>query len=175
MTENKMSLHSGQGTCVITDEGDKDFGSIVATDCHTLNPTTDAVENTGGCGINSGVANSFGDGFNGVNGGYYVTQWTDTFIKTWFFPRSQKPATLDCDVPDVSTLGEPDMFFSGCDFGSKFSNQHLVFTTNFCGSWAGADGVYNAAGVNCPNYNLATPDLNCRKFVAENPSEFNNQ
>jgi hypothetical protein len=134
MSKNKASLHSGAGTCTITDEGSSDFGTIGATDCHTLTDSGD-VTNTGGCGIDSGKTNSFGDGFNGVNGGYYVTQWTDSFIKIWFFARADKPSTLDCDVPDPSLLGEPDMFFSGCDFGSKFVNQHLVFTTNFCGSW----------------------------------------
>jgi hypothetical protein len=91
--------------------------------------------NTGGCSIDSGESNSFGDGFNSVNGGYYVTQWTDSFIKIWFFPRDSKPATHDCDIPDPTALREPDMWFSGCDFGNKFVNQHLVFTTNFCGSW----------------------------------------
>ncbi|KIW01851.1 uncharacterized protein PV09_06700 [Verruconis gallopava] len=176
MTENKASLHTGLGTCVLTDEGSLETGTVAATDCHTLNPTTGKIENTGGCGIDSGKPNSFGTPFNAVNGGYYITQWTDDFIKVWFFERANKPATLDCDVPDVSTLGTPDMYFSGCDFGSRISNQHLVFSTNFCGSWAGAVGVYDQTyALGCPNYNLDTPDLNCRKFVAENPSAFANQ
>jgi len=71
-TKNKYSLHSGAGTCTIVDEGTSEAGTVAATDCHTLDSNGNVV-NTVGCGIDSGVSD-FGDGFNVVNGGYYVTQ-----------------------------------------------------------------------------------------------------
>lgn len=175
MTKNKYSLHSGEGTCTIVDKASADSGTIGATDCHTLEDDDTTVVNTAGCSIDSGVSADFGDGFNTNSGGYYVTQWTSTFIKHWFFKRGSEPASIHCDVPDPSTFGTPDAFFSGCDFASKFSNQHLVFSTQFCGAWAGATGVYDQTTCPTPLGPNFTPDQNCRQNVGQNPSQYTNQ
>jgi hypothetical protein len=187
MSQDKVSLHAGNQVCAVQDVGNDDIGvpalnnGLPALDCQTMNTGTDAIYNSVGCGIDAPttLANTFGNGFNGVNGGYYVTQWTNTFVKVWFFARGNKPATLDCDVPDVSQFGKPLAWFRGCNIGQRFTNQHLVFSTNFCGSWAGAVGVYDQEfnkGLNCPKYDgLATPDLSCRRKVASDPAAYTNQ
>jgi len=184
MTQNKVSLHGGSGgLCTVLDQQGADTGNTAlngnnpALEC-ALVTGNNGVDNPVGCGIDAGTTNTFGSNFNNVRGGYYITQWTSTFIKVWFFPRNNRPPTLDCDVPDVSTLGPPMAWFAGsCDFANRYRNQRLIFTTNFCGSWAGADNVYdqNYANGLCTDYGLATDDLNCVKYVAENPAAFTNQ
>jgi len=184
MTQNKMSLHAGNAVCTVQDSLNADRGVPAlnngqpAYDCRTMTGAN-VITNSVGCGIDapSNLPNTFGDGFNSVNGGYYATQWTSTFIKVWFWPRGREPETLHCDVPNVAEFGTPLAFFQGdCDFGNRFQNQHLVFSTNFCGSWAGAVGVYDQEySKGCPNYGLATPDLSCRREVATNPGRYTNQ
>ncbi|KAE9988237.1 hypothetical protein EG327_003451 [Venturia inaequalis] len=137
ITRNKVSLHTGSTACAINKVPMQ--GSIVASDCRTLH--NGVIDNSVGCSVDSGSNADFGDPFNAGNGGTYAMQWTDTFIKTWFFPRGSEPKSLSCSAPDVTEFGTPDSFFSGCDIASNFKEHRIVFTTTFCGSWAGADGI----------------------------------
>jgi len=129
------------------------------------------MDNFVGCGVQSGSQSNFGTPFNANNGGTYAMQWTDTFIKTWFFPRGSEPPSLKCSAPDVTEFGTPDSFFSGCDIGSNFLENRLVFTTTFCGSWAGANGIYSSS---CPlTFPAGEPEWkSCKAQVATHPDTF---
>jgi hypothetical protein len=168
LTTNKASLHSGSTSCAINSA--PQLGSITSTDCETIHNGN--FDNFVGCGVNSGSSASFGSPFNANGGGTYAMQWTDTFIKTWFFPRGSEPKSLSCSAPDVTEFGIPDSFFSGCDIASNFKENRLVFTTTFCGSWAGADGVYDQSG--CPlTFPSTEPQFkSCRAQVATHPETF---
>jgi hypothetical protein len=113
----------------------------------------------------------FGDNFNTNGGGVYAMQWTDTFIKTWFFPRNSIPASIACGSPDIADFGPPDSWFNGCDIARNFKEHRIVFTTTFCGSWAGADGVYSQT---CPlALGSSEPEFkSCRQQVAQHPLTF---
>lgn len=166
-TQNKASLHSGDTTCAI--QSADMLGSIQDTDCQTTHGTT--MDNFVGCGITSGSNAGLMDPFNAAKGGVYAMQWTDTFIKTWFFPRGSEPKSLSssCGTPDMTEFGTPDSFFSGCDIASNFKENRLVFTTTFCGSWAGATGVYSQS---CPLTVPGDEGQSCRAQVANNPQDF---
>ncbi|TLD37930.1 glycoside hydrolase family protein [Venturia nashicola] len=168
VTRNKASLHTGKTTCAINNIPMQ--GSIASRDCQTTH--NGVMDNYVGCGIDSGSNAGFGDPFNAGNGGTYALQWTDTFIKTWFFPRGSEPDSFSCSAPDVSKFGTPDSFFSGCDIASNFKDNRLVFDTTFCGSWAGADGVYNTSG--CPlTFSSSEPQWkSCKAQVAAHPETF---
>ncbi|KAE9964132.1 hypothetical protein BLS_008628 [Venturia inaequalis] len=169
ITRNKVSLHTGSTACAINKVPMQ--GSIVASDCRTLH--NGVIDNSVGCSVDSGSNADFGDPFNAGNGGTYAMQWTDTFIKTWFFPRGSEPKSLSCSAPDVTEFGTPDSFFSGCDIASNFKEHRIVFTTTFCGSWAGADGVYSNAG--CPlTFPSSEPQWkSCKAQVAAHPESYN--
>lgn len=108
LTRNKASLHSGNTACAIDNVPMQ--GSIASSDCQTTHNSV--MDNFVGCGINSGSNAGFGDPFNTGSGGTYAMQWTDTFIKTWFFPRGSEPKSLSCSAPDVTEFGMPDSYFS---------------------------------------------------------------
>lgn len=166
LTRNKASLHSGDTTCAI--QSAPMLGSIASTDCQTTH--NGQMDNFVGCGIDLESTASFGDPFNNGDGGVYAMQWTDDFIKTWFFPRGSEPKSLSsgCSAPDLTEFGTPDTFFSGCDIGSNFKENRLMFTTTFCGSWAGDANVYPQS---CP---LIRSDAgqSCRAQVALNPDDY---
>lgn len=122
-----------------------------------------------GCGISSSNTASYGTGFNNVGGGVYATEWTSTYIQTWFFPRGSIPNDITTGSPIPSGWGIPQSSFqggSGCNIDTHFMNQNLVFDTTFCGDWAGnvwgGDSVCSGLASSCVNY------------VAGNPSAFAN-
>lgn len=53
-------------------------------------------------------------GFNNIGGGVYATQWTDQFIRIWFFPRNKGiPWDIQARQPNPSTWGTPMANFEG--------------------------------------------------------------
>ena len=165
-TKNLYTLHTGDGTCEISPTGET--GTQLSSDCTTTQ--NGQIVNTAGCSIQANVQNNYGDAFNNNQGGTYVMQWTNTFINMWFFPRGQEPATLNSPSPDVSQFGIPDANFAGCDIGSYFADNSLVFGTNFCGDWAANDGVYpNQCPITVPN---APAWKSCVQQVANNPGAY---
>lgn len=123
--------------------------------------------NNTGCQIASPDGTTYGNGFNGVGGGVYATEWTSSHIKVWFFPRSSIPSDITAGIPDPTQWKTPQAFFnggSGCNIDTHFAKHKIVFDTTFCGDWAGSvwgsDQSCSALGSSCAN------------FVAGNPGAF---
>ena len=165
-SKNQMTLHSGDGTCNI--DGTGESGTLIAADCTTT--VNGVIVDTSGCSVLSNTPNNYGDSFNSNGGGTWVMQWTDTFIKIWFFQRGTAPATLSSPHPDVTQFGTPDANFAGCDIADHFADNSIIFSTDFCGDWAANQAVYTSQ---CP---ITIPDEpayeSCVAQVANNPSDY---
>lgn len=158
-SQDTMVLHT-KGDCQITSDDDQS-GTTTSNQCSlSAGPA--------GCTV-QGTPGSYGTGFNEQGSGVYAIQWTDKFIKIWFFPRSAIPKSIESGSPDVSEFGTPMGNFQGtCDIGKEFKPQKIVFDTTFCGDWAGS--VFGQ-GDSCP---LTKGDglASCIDFVATKPEEF---
>ncbi|KAJ5943711.1 hypothetical protein N7516_003879 [Penicillium verrucosum] len=154
---NEIVMHTA-GTCSVTDTDMT--GSVNATGCG-------ADLGTVGCKI-EGHEGSYGTSFNKQKGGVYTLQWTDDFLKIWFFPRSSIPASITSGKPDVTEFGKPmALVQESCDVATAFQPQSFTFDTTFCGDWAGV--VYGDSG--CP---MTGGDSfqSCHNYVANNPAQF---
>ncbi|OQD71734.1 hypothetical protein PENPOL_c001G03858 [Penicillium polonicum] len=154
---NEIVMHTA-GTCSLTDTDMT--GSVNATGCGEDLGTV-------GCKI-EGHEGSYGTSFNKQKGGVYTLQWTDDFLKIWYFPRSAIPASITSGKPDVTEFGKPmALVQESCDVASAFKAQSFVFDVTFCGDWAG--GVYGDSG--CP---MTGGDSfqSCHNYVANNPAQF---
>jgi hypothetical protein len=98
-------------------------------------------------------------------------EWTDTYIKTWFFPRNNIPASIQCGAPDLTEFGQPVSWFNGCDIKDNFVDHRIVFTTTFCGAFAGASGVYGTEGI-CQIDTTLSSNQNCVNQVATHCSDY---
>ncbi|KAF2259518.1 hypothetical protein CC78DRAFT_537052 [Lojkania enalia] len=160
---NKWVLHTDTQCSV---DGKNQTGAQSLYNC-----ALDSASGPSGCDVNAVEANTFGTGFNANGGGVYAMEWTDDFIKMWFFPRGYTPSSIQHDKPDTAEFGVPNANFQGaCDMKKKFVDHKFIFNTAFCGDWAG--GVYGQSG--CPVYSGLDGWASCNKFVAENPSAFKN-
>ncbi|OQE43126.1 hypothetical protein PENCOP_c003G03215 [Penicillium coprophilum] len=150
-----ITLHSGKN-CTVTNTGSAAGSVLVDPDC-------DSSTSSGGCSQTSTNTQAYGDGFNAVNGGVYVTQWRTSDISVWFFPRSSIPADITNGAPTPPTWGKPLTRFvaSGCDFATHFKSNDIIFNTNLCG-WAGNEWPSECKA------KAAT----CKEYVAQNPSAF---
>ncbi|KAK4897057.1 hypothetical protein LTR49_028056 [Elasticomyces elasticus] len=158
-TSNDMTLHTGEG-CSITDAG-VFSGSIVTADCWIDDP--DQATNSG-CQIAASSTDTYGSGFNENNGGVYATEWTDSAISVFFFPRGSIPSDITDGSPDPSGWGMPlAQFQGGCDIGSTFTNQQIVFDITFCGSWASK--VWSSGS-------CSSRADTCEDYVQNNPGAF---
>ncbi|KAK4871022.1 hypothetical protein LT330_000259 [Penicillium expansum] len=154
---NEIVMHTA-GTCSLTDTDMT--GSVNATGCGEDLGTV-------GCKI-EGQEGSYGTSFNKQQGGVYSLQWTDKFLKIWFFPRSAIPASITSGKPDVTEFGTPmALVEESCDVANAFKSQSFIFDVTFCGDWAG--GVYGGSG--CP---MTDSDSfqSCHNYVANNPTQF---
>lgn len=154
---NEIVMHTA-GTCSLTDTDMT--GSVNATGCGEDLGTV-------GCKI-EGHEGSYGTSFNKQKGGVYTLQWTDDFLKIWYFPRSSIPASITSGKPDVTEFGKPmALVQESCDVATAFKSQSFVFDVTFCGDWAG--GVYGDSG--CP---MTGGDSfqSCHNYVANNPAQF---
>jgi len=124
-----------------------------------------AATNNVGCGVKLADSRSYGSNFNSNGGGYYAMERTDSFIKVWFWPRT------DWIPPDVRNgesfvntdhWGIPAANFpsDSCFMTEKFGLHNIVIDLTFCGDWAG--NVYGQSG--CP--------LTCIDFVNSYPLAF---
>ncbi|KAJ5758831.1 hypothetical protein N7520_005987 [Penicillium odoratum] len=154
---NEIVMHTA-GTCALTDQGMS--GYVNATGCgEALGPVGCVVE---------GQQGSYGTSFNNQGGGVYALEWTEEFLKIWFFPRHAIPASITSDDPDTSEFGIPmALVQEGCDVANSFKAQSFVFDVTFCGDWAG--GVFGDSG--CP---MTSTDSfqSCTNYVAQNPAKF---
>jgi hypothetical protein len=153
-----MTLHTGPG-CTISNNGGFS-GSIVSTNCVSGNGDNQ------GCQIATQNAATYGSDFNSNGGGVYAMEWTDSAISIYFFPRGSIPSDALGSSPNPSSWGQPMAKFSGgCNMGTAFTNQQIVFDTTFCGDWAGQ--VWS--GSTCAQ---STGSSTCEDFVANNPQAF---
>jgi hypothetical protein len=154
---NEIVMHTA-GTCSITDTGMT--GSVNATGCGEDLGTV-------GCVI-EGQQGSYGTSFNKQGGGVYAMQWTEQFVKIWFFPRASIPTSITKGAPDVSQFGTPmALVEDSCDVANSFKAQSFIFDVTFCGDWAG--GVYGQSG--CP-MSGSDSSQSCINYVAKNPTAF---
>ncbi|KAJ5671297.1 hypothetical protein N7507_000424 [Penicillium longicatenatum] len=154
---NEIVMHTA-GTCALTDTGMS--GIVNATGCGEALGTV-------GCVI-EGHKGSYGTSFNNNGGGVYAMEWTEEFLKIWFFPRKSIPASITKGEPDVSEFGTPmALVQEGCDVANSFKAQSFVFDVTFCGDWAG--GVFGGSG--CP---MTSSDsfASCTNYVANHPAQF---
>src|SRR5271170_4539783 len=160
------SAHTGS-VCTIAGDASTMTGILQTNDCDLNSPSS----NTVGCGISDGSTQSYGTGFNAINGGVYAMEWTSAAIKIWFFPRRSIPSDIRSgNSPNPANWGEPDAIFNGpdCNIDNNFASNSLVIDTTFCGDFAGATWS-NAGG--CASI---TGQSSCSVYVGDNPSVFRN-
>eukprot|EP01091_Cochliopodium_minus_P008689 TRINITY_DN2010_c0_g1_i2.p1 TRINITY_DN2010_c0_g1~~TRINITY_DN2010_c0_g1_i2.p1 ORF type:complete len:252 (-),score=77.67 TRINITY_DN2010_c0_g1_i2:86-841(-) len=131
-----------------------------ATNCYVY--ASDEYFDTG-CAIFSKQNNTYGKDFNRNGGGVYVLEWTNDFIRSFFFTHSNIPNDLTINNPNPSTWGMPYAYFELGTYcpSSHFSNMNIVFDLTFCGSWAGS--VFAS---DCKK------NVTCNSYVQNEPSEF---
>ncbi|KAI0540156.1 concanavalin A-like lectin/glucanase domain-containing protein [Xylaria digitata] len=153
---NQMTLHTTKG-CTVSGVKRKMTGSSLKTNCYN------GTDDNAGCGV-SGPSDSFGQGYNNVQGGIVAMEWRDQGIRMWQFGRDAIPADITTKQPDPSSWGEAAADFpnTDCNVASHFRNQSIIANIDLCGQYAG--GVYAQSG--CPS--------NCTDYVANNPSAFEN-
>jgi len=151
-TVDQSTLHTNAG-CVMDKENSTLFtGKWTSKNCLGNN----------GCGI-TGSQNSYGAPFNSEGGGAYVMEWTQTFIRMFYFPRGKIPSDLEGGNPNPDGWGLPYAYFmtdSECP-ASHFKQHTMVINLTFCGDWAGQ--VFNSQ---CPNQGT------CTNYVKNNPQDF---
>lgn len=157
---NAMTLHTADG-CTINKSGD--FSGTVATDNCYVDASGQSAN--AGCSIDNANTETYGSGFNAVNGGVYATNYESTGISVWFFPRSSIPSDISSGWPDPSGWGQPLATFSGsCNIDNMIKSQQIVFDLTFCGDWAGA--VWSSDST------CSAKASTCQDFVQNNPSAF---
>jgi hypothetical protein len=155
-SSNMMTLHTA-GTCTINGTGQTGF--VTTTNCSITDPR--------GCSV-EGPTDSYGTGFNSLDGGVYAMLWTDEAIRLWFFPRSSIPESITNGDPDPGLFGVPLANFepaSSCNLMQEINDQKIVFDITFCGDWAA--GVF--ADSDCPMSDPNNVVRSCVDYVATNP------
>jgi len=154
---NAMTLHTGP-ECVVDNLGSLAGTRTVGQDCN---------ENSGynGCSVATLDERGYGTGFNAVGGGVYAMQWESSGVYVWFFPRGAVPKDISDGRPVTANWGLPVAAFNGgegCDVDAHFGDMNIVFSTTFCGDWAG--GVWESG--------RCTGLGSCESWVANNPGAF---
>nr|AWH98111.1 beta 1,3(4)-glucanase [Aphelenchoides besseyi] len=151
-TKNAMTLHTSPG-CLMTNSTNFS-GQLMYPNCDVK---ASGQPDNSGCSITGG---SYGSVFNKQKGGVYMAEWTDSYIRIWFIPRSNIPSDILDSKPDPSKWGKPLAEFTNqqCDLNAKIRSQNIVFNVAFCGDWAGDPAVWRqypqclAAASNCADY-----------------------
>ena len=121
---NAVTLHAAEG-CSLDGTGSMASSKLASTAC-TPND---------GCKMQTADPLNYGVAFNAAGGGVYAMEWTSSFISVHFFSRGLIPADIKAGKPNPASWGAPVARFSGsgCDIDSHFSQQSIVFNTDFCG------------------------------------------
>ncbi|KAH9947964.1 concanavalin A-like lectin/glucanase domain-containing protein [Amylocystis lapponica] len=170
-TNNQATLHTSDG-CAIPSTN----ATALAITGALIDGTDCSVAGTGdaGCGVRATQANTFGSAFNGIGGGVYAMQWTNSGISMYFFPRSAIPSDISAGAPFPATWGLPMASFpaSTCDPATHFYDHSIIFDTTFCGAWAG--GNWAGAGVPGLDQSCAqiTGTASCAEYVQNNGAAF---
>ncbi|EFZ03042.1 glycoside hydrolase family 16 protein [Metarhizium robertsii ARSEF 23] len=156
---NIVTLHTSPG-CSVTLSGSGSYFSALRKDCSIAGA---------GCGMQPTDCQTYGDGFNNINGGVYAMEWTSESISVWFFPRHDIPMDVTSRLPEPRTWGDPLAKFQGgdgCNIDSHFSNNQIVFDITFCSDWAGSPLVWSS------NPRCSASGLSCHAYVANNPTDY---
>jgi hypothetical protein len=82
--------------------------------------------------------NSYGPPFNANGGGWYAIERTDSFIKAWFWERTNHSVppdvkshkhTVNTDKWGIPAANFPD---TSCDIGSAFDANNIIINLTFC-------------------------------------------
>ncbi|KAL9012121.1 MAG: hypothetical protein Q9173_003088 [Seirophora scorigena] len=147
---NQATMHTGQGC------------SLAGSPCGS------GAGSNEGCPLKGGA---FGDGFNSGDGGVYAMEWTSSGIFVWSFDRGQEPSDILGNSPDPKGWGDPTASFEGgssCDIDRHFKDHQIIFTTTFCGDWAGKkwseDSTCSAKASTCEEYVQNNPEAFAEAF-----------
>ncbi|KAI9724722.1 MAG: hypothetical protein M1828_003591 [Chrysothrix sp. TS-e1954] len=149
------SLHTSD-SCSIAGSGQT--GTVITGDCYQYDPA----QSNSGCGIANYDASSYGTAFNANGGGVYAMEWTASWIRVYFFPRTAIPGDITSGAPSPAGWGEPVANFQGnCDIPSHFASHNIVFDTTFCGDWGSpafsSDATCSARAATCNDYVAGSP------------------
>ncbi|KAI0633036.1 concanavalin A-like lectin/glucanase domain-containing protein [Trametes polyzona] len=138
MGKNQMALHTQPGCNQPADA--KQTGKTVGTDCSS------GTNSAAGCAVMDSQSASFGGDFAAAGGGVWATQFDETGVFIWFWPRKDVPdsVTNAKDTIDPSGWGTPAAAWpsSSCDINKFFTPQQLVLDITLCGDWAGEPHLY---------------------------------
>jgi hypothetical protein len=170
---------------------------MISSNCDVNAPNQPTNE---GCSIQALSTNTYGSGFNTVQGGVYAVQWNSTAISIWFFARGSIPSNVQSADPDPSMWGQPLSQFTGaCNVDNFVHPQHIVgffsllFKSNQILSYAHLmfteliliksheTQIFNTAfcgpwadSVWSSDSTCASKASNCENYVKNNPSAFMN-
>lgn len=158
-TANRMSLHT-KDDMIIVNHTTSMTGQFERDNC-----AADA-ENIGCTVLDQDTANSAGQSFNDALGGVYTSEFSDSGVSIWFFPREKVPEDIKNGVPSPEEWGKPNAMFmvdGEADWGHYFKDLRVVINTTFCGAWAGKVWAASECG------HLADT---CEEYVENNPQAF---
>ena len=153
-TNNSITLHTNAG-CAIQQGSSKFSGTLITPNCDVNDP---GQSKNAGCQIQNPSPQSYGAGFNAVNGGVVATEVTSQGIKVWFWPRNGGiPSDIARGTPNPAGWSQPVAAFAaaGCNVDQHFRDMSLIFDTTFCGQWAGevwSQGSCAAKAPTCQEY-----------------------
>ncbi len=135
-----------------------------------------ASTDSAGCSSIS-TSGSYGSAFNAQDGGVFAMEWTSDAIKVWNWPSASVPEdiTSGSPVPSVLKWGLPQFSTEGGQ-GSVddfFHDQQIIINTDFCGSWAGQQSIWESAtSGGTESCKALTGYKTCNEYVANEPSAF---
>jgi hypothetical protein len=86
--------------------------------------------------------------------------WTSSGMQMWSFERDAIPPSISnrSTTPLLTEFGAPVANFQGsCDFDAHFTNQQMIFNTDFCGSNSG--DTFQMHG--CPMVSSVCSSVSC--------------
>ncbi|KAG9003572.1 hypothetical protein FRB93_010990 [Tulasnella sp. JGI-2019a] len=138
VTNQQMGLHTNPGCTQVSPVETSTL--INSTDCSYLTNSNE------GCIVTNPATTSYGAGFASAGGGVWVTEFAESGISIWFFPRASIPSSVSSSAStiDTSTLGTPvgNWPAGGCTVDTYFAAQNLIFDITLCGDFAGSASVF---------------------------------
>jgi hypothetical protein len=117
-------MHTTDGCSM---DGSDQTATLVTTNCYWR------ANGNSGCGSSlnaTTIPNNYGKPLNDNGGGVYVTEWTASYVKHWFFPRGAVPSSVASGSPDISQFGQPTVNQQGpgCTIDEHFGNMSITLT-----------------------------------------------
>jgi hypothetical protein len=158
-TANKMSLHT-KDELKISNMSQYMTGQFQRDNCAADE------ENIGCTVLDQDASNSAGRNFNDALGGVFASEFSDSGVLIWFFPRDKIPEDIKRGVPNPAGWGKPNGMFmtdGQTDWDHYFKDLKVIINTTFCGVWAGKVWAQS----DCAH--LAST---CEEYVENNPQAF---